>query len=169
MKKYLIGLTVFVLIGSFSCNFKQEPKQNFEKSPEIDLVKKAFEAYLNQDWETVRSCYSDTVKIWNNESWISSPGIKIDEAIEESKNFASNIYSYTYEGTLWDIIEINEGEKYVLFWGVWVGKYTADSEEIEIAVHVAYGVVGDKIVTEYGFWDNQLIYLAEKALETEDK
>ena len=40
---------------------------------------------------------------------------------------------------------------------------------IEAAVHIAFGVVGDKIVYEAGFWDNLPMYLAQQALETEEE
>ena len=82
MKKYLISLIVFVLIGIYSCQEKQVTKQYFDASPEIDLVKESIEAYLNQDWVTQKSCYSDTAKIWDNE-W--DTGTSVDETIKGMK------------------------------------------------------------------------------------
>ena len=170
MKKYLISLIVFVLIGIYSCQEQQVSKQYFEASPEIDMVDTLIEAYLNQDWETYRSNYSDTVRIWSN-GWPGDddPGMTIDEDLEDMKTSISSFYSYSFEEKIIDMIISNDGQKYVLFWGKWTGKLTEDGDELVIPVHLVFEFVDNKIVYEYGFWDNLSIYLARQALEKEDK
>ena len=168
MKKYLILLFVFVLIGIYSCQELQVPKQYFDASPEIDLVKTTFDAVLNQDWETYRSCYSDTAKIWENTDFL-DPGISIDKVIESMKSFIPLYTNYSYENQVWEMIIDNKGETWVYVWAKFVGKLSEVDDDIVIPFHTAYRVTGDKIVYEYGFWDNLPIYLAMQALETEDK
>ena len=170
MKKYLISLIILVLIGSYSCQEKQVTKQYFESSPEIDLMEKGIEAYLNQDWETYRSNYSDTAIIWSNR-WPGDddPGITIDEDLENMKASISSFYSYSFEETIFEMSITDKGAKWVYFWGKWTGKLTEDGDELVIPVHLACEFVDSKIVYEYGFWDNLPIYLAQQALLAEDK
>lgn len=169
MKKYLISLIILVLIGSYSCQEQQVSKQYFEASPEIDLMEKGIEAYLNQDWETYSSNYSDTARIWSN-GWPADddPGMTIDENLEGMKASISSIYSYSFEETIVLMTISSEGTKYVYFWSKWTGKLTEDGDELVIPVHLVCVFVDSKIVYEYGFWDNLPIYLARQALETED-
>ena len=167
MKKLSILLMIIGLIGINSCQEKQVQKQYFQQSPEIEVAKKLVDSYVNQDWEAFRSCYSDTARIWKNVWFTSEPGTSVDESVAELKEFLPHIADYSYEETLWEMIVNNEGQKWVHFWGKWVGKLTDDGDEIEIPVHIAYGFIGDKIVYESGFWDNLPIYLAQQALETE--
>jgi hypothetical protein len=167
MKKYLFTLIAFSFLAGASCQEKQAPKQYFEKSPEIDIAKKSVDAYLKQDWVTYKSLYSDTARIWYNEYWETNTGRSIDEVIESMKEPLASLVYYRYEGEIWEMIVNNNGDKWVHFWGNWIGKLAADGEEVKILVHIAYGVVGDKIVYESGFWDNLPFYLEQQRLETE--
>lgn len=169
MKKYLISLIILVLIGIYSCQEQQVTSQYFDDSPEIDLVKTSIEAYLNQDWETYNSCYSDTAMIWKNTWGDSDLGMTIDENVESMKVTFSSFFSYSFEQTILFGMDDNEGVKYVYFWSKWTGKLTKDGDEIVIPIHLVYYIVDNKIVAEYGFWDNLPIYLAKQALETEEK
>lgn len=168
MKKHLISLIILVLIGIYSCQEEQVQKQYFEDSPEIDIAKKAIDAYLKQDWVTYKSYYSDTAKIWDNVWSDSDPGTTIDENIEGMKASTSSLVSYSFEESIYEMIISNDEEKYVYFWGKWTGKFTEDGDNVVVPVHIAFNVVDNKIVAEYGFWDNLPIYLAQQALETED-
>ena len=151
-----------------SCKVEQAPKQYFQESPEIEVCKKALDAYLKQDWTTFRSCYDDTARVWRN-SWVDSPGIPIDSVIAEIKGpLASSVY-YRFEGNLWEMIINNQGYKWVHFWGQWVGKIAPEAEEVKVPVHMAYGFNGDKISQEMGVWDNLPLYLAQQALKKPDK
>lgn len=169
MKSNLKLLSFVVLIAAFcfSCQEKQVPKHYFDQSPEIDIAKKAVDAYLNKDWVTVKSCYSDTAKIWHNVYWAKNPGKSIDEAIEESKTGLASIVSYKYEGIMWEMIINTNDEKWVHFRGNWIGKLSEESDEIEIVVHIDYCVAGGKIVQEAGFWDNLPLYLAQQKLNSQ--
>lgn len=153
----------------YSCQEQQVQKQYFEASPEIEMVEIGIEAYLNQDWETYRSSYSDTAKIWSN-GWPGDddPGMTIDENLEGMKATISSLYSYSFEDIIIDMIISNDGRKYVFFWSKWTGKFTEDGDEFVIPVHLVQEFVDNKIVYEYGFWDNLPMYLAQQALVKED-
>lgn len=168
MKKFFSLLIAFVLIGMYSCQEKQVSKQYFEASPEIEMVETLIEAYLNQDWVTFKSYYSDTAKIWSNRWPGDNPGITVDENLESMKASISSIYSYSFEETVINMIISNDGQKYVLFWSKWTGKFTEDGDELVIPVNIVYEFIDTKIVYEYGFWDNLPAYLVEQALLKED-
>lgn len=165
MKKYLIPLIVLVLIGIFSCEYNQEPKQYFEASDEIDIVNKVTEAFLNQDWETYRTFYSDTAKIWENTWYLTDQYISIDESIEGMKVFVSSFVNQTFEESTLEMIITNEGEKWVYFWGNWKGKFTENGNEIVVPIHHAMLFVDGKIVSELNFFDSLPIYLAQEKME----
>lgn len=169
MKKYLISFFIFVLIGCYSCQEQNAPKQYFEESAEIEVVKKLTEAFLNQDWETYRSCYSDTAKVWENVWWNSDPGMSIDESIEFTKSFTSSLVKYTFEDITYEMIIKNNGDVWVSFWAKWRGQFTEDGKDVNLAVHNALCFVDTKIVYELGFWDNLPIYLAQQALLSKEQ
>lgn len=161
----LLALGIFLLSA---CQETQNSKQYFEECAEIDLTKKLIDAYHEQDWATFRSCYSDTARIWKNVWYTSDPGVTIDESITEIKENAANIFYYKYEETVWEMIIDNEGNKWVHLWGKWVAKFTSESDKIVIPAHIAFGVVGDKVVYEAGFWDNLPLFLALPAPENQE-
>jgi hypothetical protein len=171
MKKKLKSLSSLFLIAIFciSCQQKQTPKQYFEESPEIEVCKKAVNAYLNQDWETFRSCYSDTAKIWYNKYFLKYPAQNIDEIINNIKDPLGSMEFFKYEGVLWEMIINNAGQNWVHFWGTWIGKLSEESDDVDIVVHIAYSIENGKIVMEVGFWDNLPLYLAQQKLNSQSK
>ena len=168
MKTQFILLLSLGLLFIPCCLQSKTTKQYFEECAEIDLSKKLLKAYLDQDWETYRSCYSDTARIWKNVWYASDPGMTIDDAIVELKEYATNLNYYNYEETIWEMIINDEGDKWVHLWGKWVGKFTPEGEEIVIPAHISFGVVGDKVVYEAGFWDNLPLYQAQQEPEGEE-
>jgi hypothetical protein len=166
MKKLMLLIAIMTIL--ISCQVEQAPQQYFEESPEIEIAKKVIDAYLKQDWATLRAQYSDTARIWSN-IWYTSSGISVDKSIEGDKAFVSSLGSYTYEDALWEMIVNNKGDKWVHFWGKWVGKFSQDSTEMVVPVHIDFGFTGDKITQEAGFWDNLPGYLAQEALKNKTK
>ena len=157
-------LLLIILLG-VSCQVEKPTKQFFIESPEMDICNKVVEAYENQDWETYRSFYSDTAKLWYNENFDKHPGENIDNYIESIKdNLASMVY-YRIEGDISEMIIDNAGDKWVYMWGFWVGKLTEETDEIETPFHLAYHIKDGKIVEEVGFWDNLPLYLEMQKLE----
>lgn len=169
MKNYLISFFILVLIGSYSCQEQQIPKQYFEASTEIEVVKKLTEAFLNQDWETYRSCYSDTAKIWENTWYLTDQYMGIDESIESMKVFVSSLVNQSFEEATLEMIITNKGEKWVYFWANWKGKLTEDGDEIVVPIHHAILFVDAKIVSELNFFDSLPIYLAQQAFLSEEE
>ena len=69
-------------MGVSACQQEKTSKQYFEESPEIEIARKAVLAFQKGDAETYRSCYTDTVKIWQNQYFSRHPGKTISEQLE---------------------------------------------------------------------------------------
>ena len=170
MKKIIFSILALSLISVAFCQQEQTTKQYFKESPEIEIAKKAVAAYLKGDLEAYRSCYADTARLWHNQYYLENPGKTIDEQIKFIEAALPTLSYYNYEGELfWEMIILDNGDKWVYFWGTWVAKYIGDDEEIGIGVHIAFAVTDDKIVGEYGFWDTLPIYLAQQRLKSKSK
>ena len=144
-------------------------KQYFEASPEIDICKKAINAYLAQDWKTFRSCYSETAQIWHNKYFTKYPPQNIDEIIKKVKEVVVTLEYIKYEGIVWEMIIQNGGQNWTHFWGNLVVKQKGSSDEIDVAVHKAFSIENEKIVIEAGFWDNLPLYLENQKLNKKNE
>jgi hypothetical protein len=167
MKKIIFSFLTLTLFTFISCQQEKTTKQYFEESPEIEVCKKVFDAYLKGDLEAYRSCYADTARLWHNQYYLEHPGKTIDEQIKMLESAIPRMAYYDYEGEIWEMIVQNTGVNWVHFWGKFVGKYFADDEEIELFVHFAFNVIDDKIVYETGIWDSLPFYLAEQRMQKE--
>ena len=165
MKK-LAFFTLIVLL-TFACTNRQETKQYFEESPEIEVVKKLIQAYNDQDWATFESFYSDTAKIWYNSHYMVDEGVAPDESIKGFKTIASNMdYREFTDNRLFEMVVTNDGLNWVHFWGKHVAKFSGIDEETTIVTHIDYNFKDGKIVSEVGYWDNLPAYLAMEKMES---
>lgn len=165
MKRVILLIAIAILIVIISCKTGQMKKQYYEESPEIEIAKKATQAFQDRDPETYRSCYSDTARLWHNKYWAGNPGNTIDEQMELFKNVWSILEYYTYEGEIWEMIIQNGGTSWVHMWADLRTKYIGDSVEIELPVHFAFSVIDNKIVYETGIFNDLPFYLAEQRLK----
>jgi len=169
MKMIIFSILALSLTLVAFCQQEQSSKQYFEESAEIDIAKKAIDAYLKGDLETIRSCYADTARLWHNQYWLDHPGKTIDEQINSLESALPTLSYYNYEGEIWEMIVQNTGVNWVHFWAKWVAKYIGDDEELEIVVHFAFNVIDNKIVYESGIWNHLPIHLAQQRLKTKSK
>jgi len=167
MKKLIVPILALALIASTSCQQEQTTKQYFEESPEIDIAKKAVKAFQEGDAETYRSCYADTVRIWQNQYWTKYPGKTIDEQMELFKRVHATQEYYRYEGEIWEMIIQDNGQNWVHFWAETHTKFKGDDEKIELVAHIAFSVVDNKIVYESAVFDYLPFYLAEQRMQKE--
>ncbi len=153
--KLLSLFTCLVLI--YAC--QQAPARYSTDSPEIDLAKSAMDAYLAGDWETMRSAFADTATIYHN----NNEGIGPDENITSTQESLAGISSYELEDeTYWEMIVDDENRKWVYFWGTWIAQHQATGSTLEVPFHIAWWIQDNKIVEEYGYWDNTSFVLADQ-------
>jgi len=68
-----------------------DQKQFVISSPEIDIVRKANEAYFKGDWVTFRSASDDNARIWLNAPRLKNTKITPDQLIDSFKADIKNI------------------------------------------------------------------------------
>lgn len=149
MKKILI-----IAIGLFVLASCQEKQRYTQQSPEIDTYKKAIEAYVNQDWETLKTVYADTAKIQNNTT--KDKAVSVDEHIathkEDSELFTS--WLFVDSESEYEMVLTDKGETWVNFWGLWKGILKSNGKEYTIPCAITAQFVDGKIVSEHGYWNN---------------
>lgn len=155
-----------------SCQTPVE-KQYFSESADIELGKKVMEAYLSADWDAYPMLYADTARIWRNKSWKKDKGFTVKEYIEDLKKALVSVPSYKVEPQVWHSIIINDGEHWVLFWGIWIGHNDATNKDYEIPVNLVMQVVDNKIVQQLEFFNVteitiDMMELAKMKAEGED-
>ena len=157
--KPFTSLFLGCLLFCFACEtISNNPEQVVSSSPNINVGKAMVKAYHTGDWETYSMYYADSAKIWRNQNWSSHPGLSVDEYITELKLALERMDKYRFEGQTWENIINDEGDNWVLFWGVWVGHSPLTDKEYEIPVHVAFMIDDGKIVLQGDFFnDSELI------------
>ena len=154
MKNLVVVALVLLLLGA--C----QKKQYFTASPEIDLVKKANAAYFAGDWDTFKSAYADTAKIWFNKWHSNNPGLTPDQFIETLKGGLANYSEYKVAETpIYDMIINDTGDNWVQCWLLWSAK-TKTGTEVNVPVHLSLMVKSNKVVYQALIVDALPGYLA---------
>lgn len=163
--KNLIQLAVLVFL--FSC-CPEAPQQKFyTSSDEINLTNELIKAYENQDWESYRSFFADSAKIWHNIDLDDKEYQTIDEYIARARLRLANMDAYEIDWYLNEMVVDGERGNWVYMWGKWLGKLTEDGNEITVMFHRGFLIKDGKIIEDAGFWDNLPIYLEEQRIEAE--
>ncbi|PIA77389.1 hypothetical protein BFR04_08040 [Gaetbulibacter sp. 4G1] len=154
MKKLIICGLVFTLF--LACN--KEPDRYFSESPEIESLKLRVKAYEAQDWETWKSHFLDTAKVYHNKNI----GISYLESMKQHQDMISNFstYGFSDDKTVLEMVIDKDGKKWVNYWSVWSGKLKANGKELVIPVHLTSQYLDGKIVKEYGYYDTASITAA---------
>lgn len=170
MKIYFI-LPFLLLLIFTSC--KDTSKNYFtEVAPEIDVMREMIKDYESGNWESYKSHYTDDAKMYHNR--VNHNPKTVDEAIEEHKNFISQVKNYVYSTTENQTVEMivdSKGTTWVSFWGVWTGTFSESGNSSEIIVHITSRFVDGKINQEHMYWDTAPFVLEKIWVEnkSEDK
>jgi len=164
MKKlFLLGLTIVLLTAC-----QNKPERFTTTSPNIDVIKKLVSDYEAGNWEAWAANYSDSAKIYHN-TW--KKGATPEETSDALKAILANTSSYGFDHgedeIFFEQTIDDDGETWVNFWGDWHGTLAANSQEIEIPVHLTCRMVDGKIQSEYGFYDVSEFVLALQAIDAE--
>ncbi|VAV86196.1 hypothetical protein MNBD_BACTEROID02-232 [hydrothermal vent metagenome] len=150
--KKLVLLSFTVIL--FTACQNNKPERFTTTSPEIDVVKTLVKDYHDGNWEAWLTHYADTAKIYHN-TWKTAATPK--ETIANLKVILANTSSYHFDegdGNIFYEMVINDyDQKWVLFFGNWIGTLAGNGKTIEIPVQLTLQVENGEIVTEYGFYD----------------
>ncbi len=139
-----------------------QPRQYFTDCPEIDLVKKGNAAYVAGDWETLKSCYGDTARIWDN-SLDMAKSITADQYIESMKASLADFSSYSIgEDAVYEMVVTDDGQHWVHNWFEWKG-VTRNGKEVVTPVNVSFRVEGGKVQWQIDIYNALPLYLASRA------
>jgi len=123
------------------------------------IVKELLEAYMKNDSSKIYDYYVDTVKIYDqmgnhqeNGKTIANPGGRAGFAANERMNhdYFTNINVTT------DNIKtfvFADGRVHTGVWCMWTGKGKFSNKDITCPLHLAFIWEGDKVVSEYRFFD----------------
>jgi len=148
MKKLL--LITLVIIFFAACQEKQ-PQRYFADSAEIETVRSGIKAYEAGDWETWKSNFADTAKIFVN----SIKPMNVEErgnGLKESTGAMSS-YSFNHDKEYIEMVLDKEDETWVYYWSTHTGTFAASGKEVTIPVHLSIQFVDGKIVEEHVYFD----------------
>lgn len=122
-----------------------------DNAPEIDVIKASLKDYESGNWESWRTRFADTAKIYHN-TLEGKTAAQSQEALAGTiKKLAS--YKFSDKDLYFERIIDNNGTTWVYFWGTWEAKVAATGKSLVVPVHLAFKMVDNKIAREYGYYD----------------
>ncbi len=162
MKRIILLIVTVALITACKNVTNERYTQN---SLEIETYKNVIKDYEMANWESYKSHYADTAKIFFNVTEKNPKSLL--ESIEQAKSNTAVFSSYGFvtEENEYEMVLTDDGNTWVNFWGIWQGRLTDTNQLLEIPVHTTAQFVDGKIVKEHGYWDNSVLILAIQKIE----
>lgn len=152
------NLIFTVLIFTFLTACQNDKIRYTQESSEIELVKATINDYDFQNWESLVSRYEDSAQVfYNSRKNIMLPSDLPEYHQNNDLSFSTRAFEDEYRE--YEMIEDNNGNIWVNFWGLWKGNLAANNKEIIIPVHITYQFENNKIVKEYGYWNTSELTL----------
>lgn len=147
MKKlFLLGLAVMLFAAC-----QNKPQRYFADSAETKTLKAGISAYESGDWETWKSHFADTAKIYVN----STDPMTIEKRVEGLKSMAGAMssYGFNHDKEYMEMVLDKDDETWVYYWAAHKGTFAANGKELVTPVHLAVQFVDGKIVEEHVYYD----------------
>ncbi len=147
MKKlFLLGLAISICIAC-----QNQPQRYFADSAETETLKAGIKAYESADWDTWKSHFADTAKIFVN----SLKPITVKERVSGLKSMTSAMssYGFNHDKEYIEMVLDKDDETWVYYWSAHKGTFAATNTELIIPVHLAVQFVNGKIVEEHVYFD----------------
>ena len=129
--------------------------------PEVDLIKKAVDAFGSGDWATYASCYADTAKAYHNiwplsaDSTLGAGMPKLIEGFKKQRALMDG--NPAILGTIYEVVTMPDGSKYGHAWVNFSWK-SKKGETGKMALFNSYGFNKDgKITYEWPIYDTKEI------------
>ena len=145
----------------------EQPTEPEKSSTDVIIGQQMIEHYLAGDWDSFSKSYAKSARIWRNENWTKNEGFSVDQYVDNLQQGLQSISSYTFDYKNWETIVNEEGQHWVLFWGVWKGHSEATDKDYEIAIHIAMLVDDGKVQLQGDFFNNSELTLDIMQLEQE--
>ena len=146
MKKLIfLGITMIIFTAC-----QQQEQRYFGESAETKTLQAGISAYENGDWDTWRSHFADTAKIYVN----SSKSMSVDERIEglQGMTTAFKSYGFDHKEEHIEMVLDKEDETWVYYWANHQGTMV-NNKALSIPVHLAVQFSDGKIVAEHVYYD----------------
>ncbi|WP_406683674.1 nuclear transport factor 2 family protein [Seonamhaeicola sp. MEBiC1930] len=147
MKKlFLLGLAFSLFLA---CQTK--PQRYFPESAQTATLMSGIKAYESGDWDTWKSHFVDTAKIYVN----SLKSVSVTDRVKSLQDMtaAMSSYGFNHEKEYIEMVLDKEDETWVYYWGTHIGTFAATNKELSIPVHLAVQFIDGKIVEEHVYFD----------------
>ena len=144
-------LLVVLSILLFTACQEQEKKRYFAESPEIDVLKAGIKAYETGDWDTWKSHFADTAKVFVN----SDKSINVAKRLEDLSSGSTILssYGFDHDKEYMEMVLDKDDETWVYYWAQWNGEFTTTKRKVSVPIHLAVQFIDGKIVTEHIYYD----------------
>ena len=162
MKKLIIlFISCFLIIA---CDDKKDEKVRYtQKSDEINTLKNLLKNYEEGDWETYKTHFADTAKLYYNSR--EAVDVAAATAAHKENNAALSSYEFPDDQDEFEMVVTDDDETWVNYWGSWQGTIAENDSTIYIPVHITARFIDGKIVSEHIYYDNSGISQALSDLE----
>lgn len=159
-------LILLLSLGFIMLSCQEQTIRYTQDSEEIETVKQTIAYYDLHKWDSLEMNYADTAKIYYNtrKDIINPKGLKTFFIRNDSY---MSTRAFEDESREYEMIEDNNGKKWVNFWGLWKGNLKENNKGIVIPVHITYQFSKGKIVEEFGYWNTSELVNEIQAIQNE--
>ena len=147
MKKlFLLGTAILLFAAC-----QNQPQRYFADSTEINTLKAGVKAYETGDWDTWKSHFADTAKVFVN----SDKSINVAKRLEDLSSGSTILssYGFDHDKEYMEMVLDKDDETWVYYWAQWNGEFTTTKRKVSVPIHLAVQFIDGKIVTEHIYYD----------------
>ena len=147
MKKlFLLGTAILLFAAC-----QNQPQRYFADSTEINTLKAGIKAYETGDWDTWKSHFADTAKVFVN----SDKSINVAKRLEDLSSGSTILssYGFDHDKEYMEMVLDKDDETWVYYWAQWNGEFTTTKRKVSVPIHLAVQFIDGKIVTEHIYYD----------------
>lgn len=163
----LILFSFFMGLLAVSCNDTNQKEENVrysQDSEEINTLKAVISDYEKGSWESYKSHFADTARVYQN----SNDGRSIDEIVTRHQNNTASLSNYNLidDSEEFEMVVTDDDETWVNYWGNWEATLKGNNKKVLIPIHLTARFIDGKIVEEHGYWDNSIMMMAMEEADT---
>ncbi|WP_411896199.1 nuclear transport factor 2 family protein [Winogradskyella sp. A2] len=158
------NLLVLGILIIFLTSCREQKQRYFAESAETKTLEAGIAAYESGDWDTWKSHFADTAKIYVN----SKDAITLETRIKDLTAMTGAFSSYGFEkddGYIEMVLD-KDDETWVYYWGQHNGTMV-NGTKLSIPVHLAVQFADGKITAEHVYFDGTEMNAAISAMQAE--